>query len=77
MPVVTPPSNIPTTMLEFIGIMTIINLIAMRLERLFGGKQPKREIYIIRDAVLERRTHAANQHGCIKIPPQMTVLPCA
>jgi hypothetical protein len=38
-----------TTMLEFIGIMTVIYLIAMGLARLFGGKQPKREIYIIRE----------------------------
>ena len=36
-------------MLEFIGIMTVIYLIAMGLARLFGGKQPKREIYIIRE----------------------------
>jgi len=38
-----------TNMLEFIGIMTVIYLIAMGLARLFGGKQPKREIYIIRE----------------------------
>jgi hypothetical protein len=36
-------------MLEFIGIMTVIYLLLMGLVRLFGGKQPQREIYIIRE----------------------------
>ena len=38
-----------TTMLEFIGLMAIIYLLLMGLARLFSGKQPKREIYIIRE----------------------------
>jgi len=36
-------------MLEFIGLMTVIYLLLMGLARLFGGKQPQREIYIIRE----------------------------
>ena len=36
-------------MLEFIGIMTVIYLLLMGLVRLFGGKQPQREVYIIRE----------------------------
>jgi hypothetical protein len=43
-------------MLEFIGIMTIIYLIAMGLARLFGGKQSKREIYIIREYEIEEES---------------------
>ena len=48
-------------MLEFIGIMTIIYLIAMGLARLFGGKQPKREVYIIREYEIDEDKQA-NQH---------------
>ena len=50
-----------TTMLEFIGIMTVIYLIAMGLARLFGGKQPKREIYIIREYEVDEDVEAQQQ----------------
>ena len=50
-----------TTMLEFIGIMTVIYLIAMGLARLFGGKQPKREIYIIREYEVDEDMEAQLQ----------------
>jgi len=50
-----------TTMLEFIGIMTIIYLIAMGLARLFGSKQPKREVYIIREYEVDEDMEAQQQ----------------
>ena len=50
-----------TTMLEFIGIMTVIYLIAMGLARLFGGKQPKREVYIIREYEIDEDKEAHQQ----------------
>ena len=36
-------------MLEFIGLTAIVYLLSMGLVRLFQGKPPKREIYIIRE----------------------------
>ena len=36
-------------MLEFIVLTAIVYLLIMGLVRLFQGKQPKREIYIIRE----------------------------
>ena len=36
-------------MLEFIGLTAIVYLLIMGLVRLFQGKPPKREIYIIRE----------------------------
>ena len=50
-----------TTMSKFIGIMTVIYLIAMGLERLFGGKQPKREVYIIREYEIEENSDDAQE----------------
>jgi hypothetical protein len=50
-----------TTMLEFIGIMTVIYLIAMGLARLFGSKQPKREVYIIREYEVDEDMEAQQQ----------------
>ena len=47
-----------TTMLEFIGIMTVIYLLLMGLARLFSGKQPKREIYIIREYEIDEDMEA-------------------
>ena len=46
-------------MLEFIGLMTVIYLLLMGLARLFGGKQPQREIYIIREYEIDedKETH--------------------
>ena len=55
------PDQHHTTMLEFIGIMTVIYLIAMGLARLFGGKQPKREIYIIREYEVDEDIEAQQQ----------------
>ena len=45
-------------MLEFIGIMTVIYLLLMGLARLFGGKQPQREIYIIREYEIDEDMEA-------------------
>ena len=41
--------------------MTVIYLIAMGLERLFGGKQPKREVYIIREYEIDDDKQAHQQ----------------
>ena len=40
-------------MLEFIGLTVIVYLIFMGVARLFRGKQPKREVYIIHHYELE------------------------
>ena len=34
---------------EFIGIFVVVYLVIMGLSRIFGGKRPKREYYIIRE----------------------------
>jgi len=34
---------------EFIGIFVVVYLVIMGLGRIFGGKRPKREYYIIRE----------------------------
>ena len=36
-------------MLEFIGIFVVVYFIVIGIGRLFGGKRPKREYYIIRE----------------------------
>ena len=36
-------------MFEFIGIFVVVYLVIMGLSRIFGGKRPKREYYIIRE----------------------------
>jgi len=36
-------------MLEFIGIFAIVYIIIIGVGRLFGGKRPKREYYIVRE----------------------------
>ena len=36
-------------MFEFIGIFVVVYLVIMGLGRIFGGKRPKREYYIIRE----------------------------
>ena len=36
-------------MLEFIGIFAVVYFIVIGVGRLFGGKRPKREYYIIRE----------------------------
>ena len=36
-------------MFEFIGIFVVVYLVIMGLSRIFGGKRPKREFYIIRE----------------------------
>ena len=36
-------------MLEFIGIFAVVYFIVIGIGRLFGGKRPKREYYIIRE----------------------------
>ena len=48
-------------MLEFIGIMTVIYFLLMGLARLFGGKQPKREIYIIREYEIDEDEESCQQ----------------
>ena len=66
-------------MLEFIAIMTVIYLIAMGLARLFGSKQPKREIYIIREYEIDEDKEAHQQPEQLPeeqgSPPQQEALP--
>ena len=42
-------SNLEDAMLEFVGLTAIIYLFLMGVARLFRGKTPEREIYIIRE----------------------------
>ena len=66
-------------MLEFIGLMTVIYLLLMGLARLFGGKQPQREIYIIREYEIGEEMDEQQQPKQLLeeqgSPPQQGVLP--
>ena len=64
-----------TTMLEFIGPMAIIYLLLMGLARLFGGKQPKREIYIIREYEIDEDQEVPQQPEQPENQPQQKTPP--
>ena len=68
-----------TTMLEFIGIMTVIYLIAMGLAGLFRGMPPKREVFIIREYEIDEDKQAHQQPKQLTeeqgSPPRQEALP--
>ena len=49
-------SNLEVAMLELIELTAIVYLFLMGLARLFRGKSPEREIYIIREYGIQEET---------------------
>ena len=50
-------------MFEFIGIFVVVYLVIMGLGRIFGGKRPKREYYIIREYEMEKELEELMDRG--------------